>query len=225
MKKSRFLLAIFGLVLSLPANANVINTLNGSQYEWLKVTDTQGWSRAYVETLLIDPNSSFYGYQYASRSLVEDLFTSYATWGGLNGYYGNPDIVSGVSQLINDFGLTYERFGYQSLTTIDGYDLTVYNYASIMGFYGATDECGTGMTCQAQVTIYTDLDGIETMALLSGDYGWSADSSSPLTTFSEVSMSDRGSFLVRPVVVPVPGAALLFISGLLGFSLFFKNKR
>ena len=65
------------LVLSTSVNASVFNTLNGVDYEWLELTETVGMSRNQVEAQLNDVNSPLYGYEYASISLIEDLFFSY----------------------------------------------------------------------------------------------------------------------------------------------------
>ena len=64
------------LFVSTCVNAVVINTHNGIEYEWLELTVTAGMSRAQVETQLSDSNSSLFGYEYAPKVLVQDLFLS-----------------------------------------------------------------------------------------------------------------------------------------------------
>jgi hypothetical protein len=54
-------LALAGLTLSLSANAVVQNTLNGIDYEWLELTETQGLSRDQVCGATNTINSCFSG--------------------------------------------------------------------------------------------------------------------------------------------------------------------
>ena len=47
-------LALLGLTLSLSANAVIVNTLGGKEYQWLELSHTQGLSRTQVELRLQD---------------------------------------------------------------------------------------------------------------------------------------------------------------------------
>lgn len=86
MKFWKLALVTAALVLSNSVNASIIKNLNGIKYEWLEVTGTAGLIRGQVEAQLFDSNSTLFGYQYASRALVQDLFLSYAPWTSQMGF-------------------------------------------------------------------------------------------------------------------------------------------
>jgi hypothetical protein len=112
------------LFVSGTANATVIKTLNGVTYEWLELSETANTSRYGINSQLSDENSALYGYEFASRQLVSDLFLSYTLWDGLEGNHGDAAVVSGIEQLFNDFGALFYNPGDgidQSFTTVDGY--------------------------------------------------------------------------------------------------------
>ncbi len=212
MKIQDFMIAVFAIVFSSNVNAVVVNTLNGIGYEWLELTETQNLTRAEVELLLSDSSSALYGYEYASRLLVADLFQSYATWSGISGYYGEPGIVAGVGQLVSDFGPTYVGPPQSPITTttIDGYEVTYVSTDLLMGLYGTTDECGAGLSCFSQVIVNRDAGGTMVRVYQSARYGWDAAIETPHTTDYNTVM---GSFLVR--VVPIPATYSLFCFGLI----------
>ena len=89
-------------VISINTNAVVLNTLNGVDYEWLKLTMTAGKSRVDVETQLADVNNTLYGYEYASRALVEALFLSYASWGGIDDLHTDSEMIAGTVKYLDD---------------------------------------------------------------------------------------------------------------------------
>ena len=97
MKKSRLSGAVCACLaaVSINANAVVINTLNGVDYEWLELTATAGMSRLDVEVQLSDVTSALYGYEYASRALVEDLLLSYSSWDRTSGSHHRRRKLSG----------------------------------------------------------------------------------------------------------------------------------
>ena len=224
MKSLKYVLPI--LMFSTCVNASVINTLSGIQYEWLELnpSDAFSLSRNAVESELANTTSNLYGYQYASRSLVEQLFTSYAIWdpeiGSDEGYSYNSDIITGISNLFNDFGTTRTN-------RIDAY-------------YGATGECGTDTTCVARLELSRGEGGARVYQ--SKAYGWDSAYGS-VETIDKLGDFDESpfysSFLVRqayqesdpqlpggrdPAVVPLPAAAWLFGSALLGFFGFSRRK-
>ena len=88
----KFIAVAFLISFSATASGTVINTLGGVKYEWLGFAATKGMSRDQVELELANPNSPLYGYEYPSRALVERLLLSYASFDGLNGYHGAPDV-------------------------------------------------------------------------------------------------------------------------------------
>lgn len=201
-------------VVSFNTNAALV-ALNGVNYEWLEVTETTGMSRVDVEQQLNDINSSLYGYQYASRQLLEDLFLSYVPWNGINGRYGDPALLTNSDAFYNDFGITDSAdTGLITLSTTDGYTVQYNNRKSTWGFYGAEGECGI-YTCRAFMDTYYFND-TPTYRVINASTGWDADAGNPWLLAETASSSTHGSFLVRVQVVPVPAAVWLFGSGLIG---------
>jgi hypothetical protein len=109
MEKSRLSGAVCACLaaVSINANAVVVNTLNGVDYEWLELTATAGISRLDVEAQLSDVNSALYGYEYASRALVEDLLLSYSSWDRTSGSHVDSAVITGGENYLDDFGRTY----------------------------------------------------------------------------------------------------------------------
>lgn len=213
-------------VVSYSANASVINTLNGVNYEWLEVTETQGMSRNQVEAAITSATlgDTLYGYQYASRSLVEDLFLSYTSYDGLDGYHGKPTAVIGMSAFLDDFGATIISIGngVSSLySTIDGYVISYEqnNYRFLDAIYGGSDECNYGTSyiysCALTTDVYYDTLGTPSMAWIEGDSGFDA-TSIPYVEYIDRSDPNHGSLLVRISAVPIPATVWLFGSGLIG---------
>jgi len=231
--KSVFSILLLASV-SLTANASFFTTFSGGQeYEWLEVTATQGLSRDTVQSMLAT-DVDLAGYEYASRSLVEELFLSYTAF-GVNGYNGATDIVLGVSDLINDLGYTsfYSGTGVNtSYTADDGVTVNYDGYRMLDGLYGSSSECGgPDYTCAGRIELYNDAFGMASLAWLSEEAGWNAAFGSPSLLQSGLSYEHAGSFLVRssgvsatPSVVPVPAAAWLFGTALLGFFGMSKRK-
>jgi len=192
-------LAVLALILSTSVHSTVINTLNGVEYEWLELTETEGLSRSQVEAQLNDVNSLLYGYEYASRALVKSLFFSYATWDGIDGLHNSPDVVDGTSQFVTDFGYVFS-------TT---------NRLYARGFYGLTDECAIDASCHGGIDIDIDNFGVAIGGYQYASFGWS-DTSTDYPIWHRDDFTGRiGSFLVKENVVPVPAAAWLFSSGLI----------
>ncbi len=202
--------------LSTSTSAVVVNTLNGVRYEWHELSATKLMTRREVENLLTDPTSSLFGYEYASRSLVESLLLSYSSWDGQHGWHGEESVVKGLEQLVLDFGPT-ETFTLPNIrdafTTVDGYNNLQYDSGiKIHAFYGLSGECSDEFS---QSCIHsTDVDyanGLATMATQSQYFGWSASYINPSTISIDYDNNYYGSFLVR--VIPVPSSIWLFVSG------------
>jgi len=215
-------LSVAALLIPAWVNASVINTLNSNNYEWLELTETAGMSRNSVQATLdaAVAGDAWYGYEFASRELVEDLFLSYATFDGSNGFHGDPDVVSGVSDMLNDFGVLFYQAGNgvdDPFSTVDGYTVNIDSFYQSFAMYGSVSACA-GDSCVANILLYTSASGEETMAYQSSRYGY--DATYPLlgTVDLDISDPDYGSFLVRSAVVPVPAAAWLFVSGLIGLA-------
>lgn len=188
MNNLKLVLPAILLALSTSVNAVVINTLNGQQYEWLEVTETLGQSRVQVEAMLTDSTSNLYGYQYASRSLIEDLFLSYTSWDGVDGFHVNSSVMSGIASLINDFGTTFTQIPSTTQTISDLADSSgSVSYQSILvldGYMGTTSECGLD-TCRAAVSsLY--YNGINVGAYQGRDVGWDSEYTAPLTFLTTV---------------------------------------
>ena len=220
MKKSRLLVAVCGCftVASFNANAVVVNTLNGVNYEWLELTVTEGMSRNSVEAQIATaaPSDTLYGYEYASRSLVESLLLSYSSWDSLNGWHGAPTVAEGVEKFLNDFGaLVGHAHDNHPLNTADGYvvsqDYHNYSYA----LYGAQDECLANVSCLLEVDMI-EFQGSATAAYQYSSLGWSASATNAVTAYVNTNSRGYGSLLVRTANVPIPASVWLFGSGLLG---------
>jgi len=221
------------LVISSSANAVILNTLNDIDYQWLELTETQGMSRSQVEAKLSDASSTLFGYRYASRSEVKSLLFSYTgEWDGLNGFHGDTDVVSGTSQYLNDFGITQpsstSSTGDYYYWVVEGYYVLYDSNApqGTLGIYGSASECGYAeTTCVSFTRLYTDTAGNITMAHQADIYGYSDTISNPYTTSVTTQRNDYGSFLVLDIApVPVPAAAWLFASGLIGLAGFARRK-
>jgi len=227
MKKILFILFLF---LSTSVNASIINTLNGTTYEWLELTETQGLSRNEVDLRLLDPDDVLFSYQYASRSQVNDLFNSYAFWGGNNdnGWHGEESVVQGVGSLITDFGATYSSVGSgidQGWGTVDGYPAYHDGTQSFFyGLYGSPDTCAAERSCLAFVDAFYNSTGSIAMVYLWGTYGWDPYVNPHYQWIDEPNLH-TGSFLLREVsAVPLPAAVWLFGSGLVGLIGLAKRK-
>ena len=205
-------------VASFSANAVVLNTLNGVDYEWLEPSKTLNLSRNQVDQLLLDSSSDLYGYQYASRALVEDLFNSYVSgWHGTLGYHMTQSERDGIEMMISDFGYTAKLdLNYTSIwNTHDGVEYEWNSRIRIDALYGLSEECG-GVTKSCYALFASKYLNDTLIASFISPYA-GADASAPTPTDLGIYQSDEyvGSFLVRETVVPVPAAVWLFGSGLI----------
>ena len=229
MEYWKLLIFVTVFILFSNANASVINTINGVQYEWLELTATQGLSRNQVELQIAEAgiNDELYGYEFASRSLVESLFISYSPWPGFDAWWGNPTTVSGISALMNDFGEVGSVSTNPTTTySVDGYTVTYDSIRSLRGIYGTSSECGANyVSCLASIVMFEDSLSDDAMAWLDEAYGWDSNYTSPLTYNDSYSSPDTSSFLVRTTVVPIPAAVWLFGSGLICLVGFARHKK
>jgi len=219
MSKLSILLGILCLAFSSISKASIIYSLNGVQYEWLELTATQGMSRNQVESLLVDPNSDLYGYQYASRRQIESLFTSYvSSWDGQYGVH-DSNTANEVMSILQDFGITSSQvFDQPSQVTFHEEQITGY-YDRILetrGLYGTRYECNYayGITCRASMTLYALGDSAFATSIYEID-GWDDRAGFRYLTLDYES-STTGSYLLRASEVPIPSAIWLFASGLTG---------
>ena len=224
---------IVGAVLSLLAlntNAVVVKTLNGTTYEWLELAETRAMHRVQVKSMLNDTSSQLYGYEYASRALVQELFLSYSSWDGLDGYHGAPEAIQGSYEFLTEFGVLWKEVpdGNASITTtVDGYTIEVDGRIESIALYGADDECiDEWIACQAAISVQFDTNNNLVSALQRSDLGWDATTPNPSMVGFSWSSWYAGSFLVkeRASVVPIPSAVWLFGSGLIGLIGFARRK-
>lgn len=236
MKKFPLFIAVFLLAIQTTHAAVISTILNDQNYDWLSLDLTIGKSRTEVEALTLDMNSELYGYQYASRQQVADLFLFYAypdpinQWDGTSGWKGEETSVSGVFNLFNDFGATQTTrgsFSTSTYTTGDGFDVNISsNYDVLNAYYGdVNDNCNVigGASCFAELRQYygSDLKS-SAMFLQNSHQGWSLDSGEVDIRFATNDLY-TASFLVKPSVVPLPAAGWLFATALIGF--FAANRR
>ncbi len=216
--KNAFVAGLSFLLLSTNAGAVVNNTINGVDYQWLELTETAGQSRNQVELMLANPNSFLYGYEYASRSLIEDLFLSYIpSWDGEDGYETDPFVVSGNRALVDAFGML-ESVSYAKAKTLYGvkYNSVFWSH----GLYGSTDECGTdSQSCLTTTNYYSRFDHVEVLADIHNVDGYNSSGGVQLWD-SNRGRNDTGSYLVKTITAPIPEpetyAMLLAGLGLLG---------
>jgi len=220
MKYWKLVSAATALVLSSGVNASIVNTLNGVEYEWLELTETQGLSREQVESQIASSNEGdvLYGYQYASRSLFQSLLNSYASWDGIEGLHIQPSIVSGLTTFISDFGEgASHQYGSTFITTAnDGSSVEYDGYSLTRGIFGDADECnyyGPEWRCYSTINLST-LNGVSVGAYQNDLSGWGDTFATVPTDYTN---TEAGSYLVRQLSpVPVPAAVWLFGSGLIG---------
>ena len=213
-------LAATMFVLSTGVNASVINSLNGIDYEWLELSATTGMSREQVEAGIAaaTPADILFGYQYASRSLFEDLLWSYGTFDGVNGWHAESELVNGMNDFLTDFGITSTNtYSPASFNDVHGNEILTDMDIKSQGMYGLEDECyrHLGKTCKFQniVNLY---QGVSTGTVAQDWIGWDSTHSNSADFWDDVGSQYVGSYLVKVSAVPVPAAVWLFGSGLIG---------
>lgn len=213
-------LAATMFILSTGVNASVINSLNGIDYEWLELSATTGMSRDQVEAGIAaaTPGDILFGYQYASRSLFEDLLWSYATFDGINGWHAESQLVNGMTNFLTDFGITStSTYSPASFNDVHGIEMLTDSDIKSQGMYGLEDECyrHLGQTCNFQniVNLY---QGVSTGTVAQDWIGWDSTHPNSANFWDDVGSQYVGSYLVKVSAVPVPAAVWLFGSGLIG---------
>ena len=212
----KFILIYILSIFTLNANATILNTLNGVDYEWLELSATFRLSRDTVESRIVDTNDALYGYQFANRSLFESLLLSYSPWDGKSGFHTTQSVVDGINAFVNDF--RYEAITHQTntITSVEGKEFTYDKYIQNRGYYGSPSECGTAEeTCFSIVQIDSFL-GVPIAGYQLYTYGWDSTISNPRLIANQNTGINIGSYLVREVAsVPEPSIISLLVFGLI----------
>jgi hypothetical protein len=213
----RFIVILTVLVLSTSANAAVLNTLNGTNYEWLEFSESAGQTPDALNLRFTDQNDVLFGYEIASRELVERLMLSYSSWDGVSGNHSALNVLSGMNNFFLDFGITDSGTltDVINLNTVDGGYVDYKSYRRSVVFFGTATECGgLDRTCMASLLIGSDENGVDTFASQFSNQAWESAFSDPMTTCS--GCSTASTYVVKVSAVPVPTATWLFGSGLIG---------
>jgi len=225
MKRLLSVVFMFGLIVN--GHASVLNTLDGTDYEWLELTDVniKGKSRAQVDAwlagLMID--SEYYGYQFASKAQTERLLLSYASFDGRNGFNTSTAAIAASEQFFLDFGYTLHSellVPQQTQYDVDGNLLTHDGDTMSAFWYGSNNECGdinTQKVCYGTVQTL-NLNGTGIAARQDARYGW--DDSYP---FQYTYSNSTSAFYISSLLVKVKPSSVfdasslsLFAFGLLG---------
>lgn len=216
---------VVGLSMCISANASIINTINGNDYEWLELTATAGISRVDVEIALADNTSVLYGYRYATRVETEALLLSYFSM-PVEYNQWNSYMVPGAQNFFADFGILFiDPTESGSLITIDGvsinYNMSINSYL----MYGSDGECGVGVSCIGRMYTY-GLDNVIQAVFAPARRGWDSSHADPDTRpVTEGYYTMVGSLLVNDVsAVPLPPAVYLFGSGMFGLVVIARRK-
>jgi len=213
MKFWKFASVTTALVLSTSANAALIDngtyfTDTDSNLNWLKLTETL--SRSYNDVYAnLSAGGDYEGWQFATSTQFEDLMIGQnitsntpGCFGGLNfcGAVNGQAAVDEIVELFGDIGERYTR-GRQT-ESYHGYN------------YGYIADKNTTST----------INDANYIALISS----TTDSVRTYASWDEADVSGnrvRGSYLVRPTVVPIPAAVWLFGSGLIALAGFARRKK
>jgi len=205
--------------LSTSVNAAVVNTLKGVEYEWLELTETASMSRVQVEAAIAaaSPGDTLYGYEYASRSLVEDLLLSYSTWDGREWWHDNTEVVDGITNYLSDFGAleTYDFDTISNVLTVDWNSIPTNGRSGSSYLFGLSSECGTLLQSCGGNIAYHSMNDVPVVAYQQANYGWDA-TTEPFLISADNASPYIGSHLVRLAPVPLPANVWLFGSGLIG---------
>jgi len=217
---------ITAVAISSTANATIINTLSGVEYEWMELTESLGLNRDQVEARLVDSNDVLFGYEYASRDLVESLYLSYIPLTEVSDGYAidDPAYIIATQNFMDDFGVTGFEDRYFEPITEDGRRLYVSNRYTTGGILGLESEClGIEYSCYAGLRLFTSDDS---QMVVTYNYFDNFDASDGIIGIPDSSSSPPGgSFLVRVSEVPIPPSVWLFGSGLIGLVGFARRKK
>lgn len=223
MKLSKTAATITTLALTMSiatgAQAAFIHNVGGTDYQWMEFSSTLGQSRVDVEAQTLDSGSALYGYRYATSTEVQALLESYTTTGLAEARY--TTYAAGINAFFTDFGtLTSQDIGSVATNQVANGDATTYDFSELVDsyfYYGDSNECdNSAWTCLGRVKGYA-LSGTVTAFDVEYNYGWDISGGWQNTSASTPFVLPTASLLIKDVsAVPVPAAAWLFASGLLG---------
>jgi len=203
------------VVMTGQAYASVINTIGGTDYEWLEFSNTTNLSRDTVESLINDTASALYGYRYATRLETQLLLDSYLPYLPVDLNHWEAYAAPGAQAFFNDFGITVrEDFGatFQAVSN-DGVNFSYNMYLTSYFNYGAAGECGVDVSCVGNM-LTAALDGAIQAQFTPSHRGFDAAWANPDTFFNYDAKDIQASLLVREIIpVPLPAAAWLFSNG------------
>ncbi|MBI3188408.1 MAG: hypothetical protein HYZ31_11160 [Gammaproteobacteria bacterium] len=216
-----------GSALTGQAYASVINTLDGTGYEWLELSNTTNLSRVTVESLLGDTTSALYGYRYATRLETQALLESYMPYVPAELNHWEAYAAPGAQSFFNDFGITWQDdLGVINQALSNDGVIFDYNMHLISYFnYGAAGECGVDVSCAGNM-FTAALDGSVQAMFTPSHRGFDATWATP-DTFSNFDANQiQASLLVRELIaVPVPAAVWLFSTGLIGLMAVVRSRK
>jgi hypothetical protein len=221
------LLAFICLTLSIGANAVIVSldsefgpdTITrdtSTGLDWLDVTETRGLSYNYVKANMGD-GSAYEGYRYATLAELDQLIINFGyvaiNTNCLNGALHCDEGLTSESELIetiiDTLGDTFDAHSDAGLSSVD---VAEGGAGEVRGMLGSRSD-GTGWLDEALIQdrelvnrndgspLLNYRDALQTQRTNAYDYGQNLQA---------------GSFLVAPSTVPIPAAAYLFGSALLG---------
>ena len=228
MKKSRLLGAVCALLAVLPFTASavivqdpdfsfvdngtyttVIDTANGTSWDWLDVTETANWTYSAVEAEL-GAGGLFDGWRYATRSELGDLWAAFG---------GDPNYYSGWSTENNDLFFTVSSYLGDAFCENDGCTTGTGASLWITADIATQSEDNSDTVPAGNLPVYEGQRIVSAMQNLTNRPQSATMDSANLQRYSATSdwhEAVLGSALVRISAVPVPAAVWLFGSGLLG---------
>ena len=222
MKKELFAVSLLLIPATSAVASTIFNVSGIENIQWLELTETANMSRNAVESELVS-GGLFDGWRYATRSETEALYDS--LWGGTTEGWSSDNY--------NGARTFFDAFGISDLYADDnnsGYSSG--GNAQWETYFGESSECGGSntFTCNANIVIEDiAFGGSQNLGFFEDSYGLSTGIDS-INLQAYVGKNSSGlatsSFLVRDVsAVPVPAAAWLFGSGLIGLVAFARRKK
>jgi hypothetical protein len=200
-------LALVGLTLSLSANASivdlgVITRDTGTGLDWLDLTETH-WQSYDTVTERLQEGGDLEGWNYATSAQLDTLLTNFG---------GTPNLGCGAG--VSYCGHSTENNGLVAIVLAHLGDLSGDGTLISSGILADTHETTHGGTWQ-RIAHLSDSAFLDPATAATHDYILNI----PGTSINPgIEYGDAGSFLVRASAVPVPAAAWLFGSAVIGLA-------